>query len=401
MRLKPIQLLTVYLPVLLIDLAFSSILTNTSFYTSHLGLSTTFLGILMAVSTGFFALLAIPLGRLSDRIERRYILYAACLILGAVSIGLAFCRNSGHLMSIFPGIGVSMALFFPAYEAWLAERESEGELIHRIMLFNLFWSIGMTLGPALSSYLYGDANPFRPFYLASIFALLTLVTIWASRISKSDPSNISVHTDESDPESPEILYPSLSVRMTYLHLARCANFVSWFSLGVLRQLTPKLTLEMGIRPAIYGNLMLILGGVQTLAFVVLGTGYSTRWHYRFSPLLIIQLLAILSFLSIGLAQHTVLWAFAFGVIGVSVAFTYFSSLYYGLDRHADKGNKSGWHEAILGVGILLGPFLGGISADSRLGTQSPYLLCAVAIGIAILIEILILLKSSRHPADSR
>ena len=400
MRLKPIQLLTVYLPVLLIDLAFSSILTNTSFYTSYLGLSTTFLGILMAVSTGFFAVLAIPLGRLSDRIERRYILYAACLILGVASIGLARCRNSGHLMSVFPGIGVSMALFFPAYEAWLAEREGEGELIHRIMLFNLFWSIGMTVGPALSSYLYGNANPFRPFYIAGVFALLTLLTIWASRIAESDLSNPSVHTDESDSESPEILYPPLPVRMTYLHLARCANFVSWFSLGVLRQLTPKLTLEMGIRPAIYGNLMLGLGGVQTLAFVVLGTGYSTRWHYQFSPLLIIQLLAILSFLSIGLLQHVILWAFAFAVIGVSVAFTYFSSLYYGLDRHADKGNKSGWHEAILGVGILLGPFLGGISADSSLGVQSPYLLCAVAIGIAILIEILIVIKGSQHQSDS-
>ena len=396
MRLKPIQLLTVYLPVLLIDLSFSSILTNTSFYTSHLGLSTTFLGVLMAVCTGCFAVLAIPLGRLSDRVERRYILYAACLILGAASIGLAFCRNGGHLMSIFPGIGVSMALFFPAYEAWLAEQEGEGELIHRIMLFNLFWSIGMTVGPALSSYLYGSANPFRPFYLAGIFALLTLVTIWASRITTSDPSSLSVHTDESDPESPEILYPLLPVRMTYLHLARCANFVSWFSLGVLRQLAPKLTLEMGIRPAIYGNLMLTLGGVKTLAFVVLGTGYSTRWHYRFSPLLIVQLLAILSFLGIGLTQHIILWAFAFAVIGVSVAFTYFSSLYYGLDRHADKGNKSGWHEAILGVGILLGPFLGGISADSSLGVQSPYLLCAVAIAIAILIEIFILLKNPQH-----
>ena len=396
MRLKPIQLLTVYLPVLLIDLSFSSILTNTSFYTSHLGLSTTFLGVLMAVCTGCFAVLAIPLGRLSDRVERRYILYTACLILGAASIGLAFCRNGGHLMSIFPGIGVSMALFFPAYEAWLAEREGEGELIHRIMLFNLFWSIGMTVGPALSSYLYGSANPFRPFYLAGIFAALTLVTIWASRITTSDPSSLSVHTDESDPESPEILYPLLPVRMTYLHLARCANFVSWFSLGVLRQLAPKLTLEMGIRPAIYGNLMLTLGGVKTLAFVVLGTGYSTRWHYRFSPLLIVQLLAILSFLGIGLTQHIILWAFAFAVIGVSVAFTYFSSLYYGLDRHADKGNKSGWHEAILGVGILLGPFLGGISADSSLGVQSPYLLCAVAIAIAILIEIFILLKNPQH-----
>ena len=400
MRLKPLQLLTVYLPVLLIDFAFSSILTNTSFYTSHLGLSSTFLGVLMAVTNGVFALLAIPCGRFSDRIERRYILYAACLILSGVSIGLALCRNSGHLMSVFPGIGISMALFFPAYEAWLAEREGEGDLIQRIMLFNLFWSIGMTLGPAFSSYLYGGANPFRPFYLAGIFAILTLVTIWCSRIAKSDPSNLSVHTDESDSEPPEILYPPLPVRMTYLHLARCANFVSWFALGVLRQLAPKLTLEMGIRPVIYGNLMLILGGVQTLAFVVLGTGYSTRWHYRFSPLLIIQLLAILSFLGIGLTQHTILWAFAFAAIGVSVAFTYFSSLYYGLDRHADKGNKSGWHEAILGVGILLGPFLGGISADSSLGVQSPYLLCAVAITIAIPIEIFILLKNSQHQANS-
>ena len=147
--------------------------------------------------------------------------------------------------------------------------------------------------------------------------------------------------------------------------------------------------------------MLILGGVQTLAFVVLGTGYSTRWHYRFSPLLIVQVLAILSFLGIGLTQHILLWAMAFAIIGVSVAFTYFSSLYYGLDRHADKGNKSGWHEAILGVGILLGPFLGGILADSQLGVQSPYLLCAVAIGITILVEILILFKNTQGQADSR
>ena len=400
MRLKPIQLLTVYLPVLLLDFAFSSILTNTSFYTSHLGLSSTFLGILMAITNGIFAVLAIPCGRLSDRIERRYILYAACLMLGVACIGLTFCRNSVHLLSVFPGIGVSMALFWPAYEAWLAEREGEGDLIQRIMLFNLFWSIGMTLGPAFSSYLYGDVNPFRPFYLGSGACLLTLLTIYASRIANPDPPNPFAHTDEFDSQSPEVLYPPPPVRTMYLHLARCANFVSWFALGVLRRLAPKLMLEMGIRPAIYGNLMLVLGGVQTVAFLILGTGYSTRWHYQFAPLLIVQVLAILSFLGIGLTQHTIFWAFAFAVVGVSVAFTYFSSLYYGLDRHVDKGNKSGWHEAVLGVGIMLGPFLGGISADSALGVQSPYLLCAVTTGIAILIEIMILLKNSRQRRDA-
>lgn len=394
LNLKLSQLFTVYFPVLLIDFAYSSVLTNTSFYTSYLGLSSTFLGILNAVTTGFFVVLAIPFGRLSDRIDRRYVLYAACLVLGVASLGLPYSRNGTHLLLIFPGIGISMALFWPAYEAWLAEREGEGELIQRVMLFNLFWSIGITLGPAFSSYLYGDANPFRPFYLAGILILCTLVTIFGSNFQKLDiarthPSDLS-----------EILYPPPSIRTTYLNLARCANFTSWFVLGVLRRIAPKLTKEMGMPPAVFGNLMLTLGGMQTLAFIVLGTSHSTRWHYRFVPLLIVQLLALLSFLGIWQIQDTLLWTFAFGIIGVSVAFTYFSSLYYGLDRQADKGNKSGWHEAILGVGILLGPLLGGILADSRLGVRSPYLLCGIAVTIAILIEGFILIKNPQSSGDS-
>ena len=395
---KICQLSTVYLPVLLLDFAYSSILTNTSFYTSYLGLSSTFLGVLMGVTTAFFVVLAIPFGRLSDRIERRYILYAACLVLGAVSIGLPRCSNSMHLMLVFPGIGISMALFWPAYEAWLAEREGGGKLIQRVMLFNLFWSIGITLGPAFSSYLYGDANPFKPFYLAGAMVLLTLGTIivnsWqASGVPKTDSS--SGITEEPT----ETLYPPQPVRINYLNIARSANFTSWFTLGVLRRLAPKLTKEMKMASSTFGNLMLTLGGIQTLAFLVLGTGYSTRWHYRFSPMLVVQMLAILSFLGIWRLQHALLWTFAFGVIGVSAAFTYFSSLYYGLDRHTDKGNKSGWHEGVLGLGILLGPLLGGILADSRFGPQSPYLLCAVVIAIAILVEILIVSKMPLSSGD--
>ena len=392
------QLSTVYLPVLLLDLAYSSILTNTSYYTSYLGLSSTFLGVLMAVTTAFFAVLAIPFGRLSDRIDRRYALYAACLVLFVVSIGLPHCRNSMHLMLIFPGIGISMALFWPAYEAWLAEREGGGKLIQRVMLFNLFWSTGITLGPAFSSYLYGDTDPFKPFYLAGVMVVLTLGTIIAnswqtSGVLKTDAS------PETSEEPTETLYPPQPVRTSYLNIARYANFTSWFTLGVLRRLAPKLTKEMGMVPSTFGNLMLTLGGMQTVAFLVLGSGYSTRWHYRFAPMLIVQLLAALSFLGIWRLQHTLFWIVAFGVIGVSAAFTYFSSLYYGLDRHVDKGNKSGWHEAILGLGILLGPLLGGILADSRFGTQSPYLLCAGATIIAILVEIFMLSKPPQSSGD--
>ena len=99
---KICQLFTVYLPVLLIDLAFSGIITNTSFYTSYLGLSSTFLGVLKAVMTAFFVVLAIPFGRLSDRIERRYVLYAACLVLGACQYRATAMPKQPALDAHFP-----------------------------------------------------------------------------------------------------------------------------------------------------------------------------------------------------------------------------------------------------------------------------------------------------------
>ena len=384
MRIKPLQISLVYLPALFIDFAFSSVLTNSSFYTSTLHFSSTFLGILVAIATAFYTILAIPIGKLSDRIERHKLLYLGCLLIGIVSILLRFCHSKLHLLLIFPCIGISMALFWPAYEAWLAEREGEEKLIHRVMLFNLFWSTGITMGPSVSGYMYKDSQPFIPLYLAAGVGLMTFITIYFCD-SQPDESIVRKQLDQT-----QTLFPSTSERMKHLNIARCANFASWFALGVLRWLTPKLTKEVGIRPSTFGNMMLALGGMQTITFLFLGTGFSTRWHYRIGPLVFMQGLAILCFIGIWFMDSLTFWTIAFAVIGISVAFTYFGSLYYGLHMHSDKGNKSGWHEAVLGLGSLLGPLFGGIVADSSLGHKSPYLLCAAVIFIGIVVEIFVI-----------
>lgn len=387
MRVKPIHIILIYIPALFIDYAFGSVLSNSSFYSSYLTFSSSFFGLLVAVATACYTLLAIPMGKLSDRIDRRQMLYAGCLLLAVVGLLLPYCSKQIHLLLIFPCIGISMSLFWPAYEAWLAEREGEGKLLHRVMLFNLFWSTGLTLGPAFSGYLYQDSNPFRPFYLSSLFGIITIGVITICK-TKQRPENTSENSNTS-----QTLFPSVKTRNSYLNIARCANFASYFTLGVLRWLAPKLTKEMGIPPSMFGNMMLALGGIQPIAFLFLGTGYSTRWHYRLSPLIIVQVLSIVSLVCIGMIQNNYIWICAFIVIGISVAFTYFSSLYYGLDRHDDMGNKSGWHEAVLGMGSLLGPLLGGYVSDSEYGAQSPYILCAGVICISIVVEILIRSKN--------
>ncbi|MBI1925495.1 MFS transporter [Candidatus Poribacteria bacterium] len=390
-----------YLPALLMDFCLSSILTNTAFYSSYLHFSSTFLGTLIAISTAFFVILAVPCGRVSDRVGRARVLCAACLLLASVSFILPFCRRKFYLLIAFPCVGISQALFWPAYEAWLAEREGGGNLITRLMIFNLFWSIGIMIGPVISSYLYRGSNPIIPFYLAGVFSLFNWATIYFQSKSHQEVQNSPVKsplppfekgglrgdlTPVPTFDQPLLPKPSPQSQDAYLQIARVANFASWFSLGVLRQLAPKLTLEMGIPTKLFGNLMLTLGGLQTVMSLWLGTARSARWHYQLPPLIGVQLLSAAGFIGIRFLNQPILWAPAFGLIGACAAVTYFSSIYYSLHGQSDKGNKSGWHEAILGSGILLGPFLGGIFADSALGVKSPYLLCAGVIGICVLGE---------------
>lgn len=377
------------------DFCFSAIFTNTAFYSSYLHLSSTFLGTLTAISTGIYVILVIPFGRLSDRINRTYNLAAGCLLLAILSFSLPFCSRKLHLALVFPCVGISQALFWPAYEAWLAERGSGRYLIKRLRLFNLFWSTGITAGPVTSSYLYRGTNPVIPFYLAGAFSLLNWFTINSEAKIYEGVENHTTPASSLENTCEETQPPPTSQRV-HLQIARIANFASWFCLGVLRRIAPKLTLEMGISAKMFGNLMLTLGGVQTLTFLWFGTEYSTRWHYRLLPLVCVQLLAVMGFVGMWCLTHAVIWALAFATIAVCAAVTYFSSLYYGLHEAESRGDKSGWHEAILGSGILLGPFLGGVFADSTLGIKSPYLLCAGVIAVCILFEGLKRVRAREH-----
>ena len=375
-----------YLPALLMDFCLGALVTNTSFLSSYLNLSSTFAGFLMATSTAFFVGFAIPFGRLSDRIGRARILLFACLLVSGVSFALSFCRTGFQLILIYPCVGLSQALFWPTYEAWLTEREGGGRLIKRLMAFNLFWCVGMTIGPVISSYLQGKSSSVLPFYCAATGGMVNLGIIWFCSQTKTRDTLTDDNVSCSiPPESQHV----------FLNIARISNFASYFSLGVLRNLGPKLTREMGILPRSFGNLILLMGLVQMATFSWLGSARSTQFHYRISPLIVVQLFAITGFLGMWMFQKASFWVPSFCAIGLCAATTYFSSLYYSLHNQQNKGDKSGWHETVLGVGVLLGPFVGGRLDDLAENHQTPYLLCAVVIAICVLAETIIWVRSRK------
>jgi len=370
-----------YVPALLMDISLTCTYTSIAFHAKYLGISSTILGAIIASGWAFFVFLSIPFGRISDRVGRTRMLYAACILVGLVELLIPFFYQGAIFIALMiPIIGTSQALFWPIYEAWLAERVGGGNLIQRIRMFNIFWTVGVTFGPFIAGNIY-EMNYTLPFYIAATTSMINFIII----ISQPK-THIKSEDDASVDETVSI---SKETRRMYLYIAWIANFSSWFTLGILRNLSPKLMLEIGIRERTFGNLMLVNGISQLLMFLFLGTPYPRRWHYKLSPLLAFQFVGVTAFLGIWAITNIPLWILAFFAIGTTSGMTYFSSIYYSLHGHIDKGAKSGLHEAILGSGALLGPFLGGVLAD-LLGPKSPYLLCAVVIVISMIVQMLFL-----------
>jgi hypothetical protein len=68
---------------------------------------------------------------------------------------------------------------------------------------------------------------------------------------------------------------------------------------------------------------------------------------------------------IGCLLATSLWALAVSELGfgLAVGLIYYSSLFYSMDVGTAKAEHGGWHEAMIGVGILAGPALGALSLE--------------------------------------
>ncbi len=377
-----------YFPALVMDFCLGTIMTNTAFFSTSLSLTASFIGTLGAISTLLFSIFAIPFGRLSDRVGRPILLGAGCLLVMAVSLALPQCRNSFHLLTIYPWLGVSQALFWPTYEAWLAERQGEETLIQRLCLFNLFWCSGITLGPLLSSYVQKTPSPNFPFYLVGGLSVLNWWMI--SYRPKFSQQNL-LDTDQQITNS--VLQRPIYINRSFLYMSRIANFGSWFTLRILQLITPKLATEqMNILPSQYAKLIAALGIMQLLTYIWYGSKKSIVFHYRLLPLWGPQIAVVIGMFIMGKSYQFSIWFIVFGLLGVSVATTYFSSMYYGLvdgpqikDKDGNKGEQTGWHEAILGSGALLGPLCGGWLADQTHNPHSPYQLCSGLIfGLLIL-----------------
>lgn len=336
-----------------------------------------FLGCLGALGALFYAPFVVVFGRLIDRFNRKLLLVVGCGLFSLTYILMSRVKYLYQIPLIYPLGSIGMAMFWPSIQSWLALGLDRERLSRSLGIFNVSWSAGWMIGPLIGGLLY-EVGYKLPFFFASTLAILTIVLLARQPLILEKAAEIR--------EIPSFEKESgVMGRRAFLRAALVANFMSWFFIGIMRSLFPKLATDLGMGSITIGGLVFCFGLSQTVTFIILRR--TQRWQYRLMPLVSIQCLGLGGLLIIFISRSAIAFSPAFVLLGICCGMTYFSSIFYSLHGHLDKGRKSGVHEACIGSGCLFGPLIGGIFSHVFSNLKAPYLVVFILMVVAIVVEV--------------
>lgn len=269
-------------------------------------------------------------------------------------------------------------------------------LARRLTIYNLIWSSTGVLGLAVGGTVI-DHFPRGMFWLpgglCGICALIAMFT----RIEPE--AHAAVHSP-LDPDPQLITQRRLALLLARISVP--AMYVVTYALVALMPSIPVL------QPYSAAKQTLISSGwfaVRTLMFLILG---STRfWHTRPQLLLVAGAALLAAFVMIVVPfsrdQSTNLAVMFMGqlILGVSVGLIYMCSLYFGMALTSGSAESGGYHEALVGVGMTLGPGAAAAMEFIRPHDQ-PAAVAAVSaiLGATVLVGSVMSLRMRRHAEPS-
>jgi MFS family permease len=370
-----------YISAFLMDGSFAIVSICIPLHALQFGATYEDLGFISASGALVYSVSCLFSGRLADRIGYRRIMTVACFLIALAFIGYLSIDRIWHfaLLSVLSAVAISY--YWPPLQAWLGRGKPRHVLLPTLGRFNVAWALGVFIGPALGGTLF-EIHPLSGFVLGGVLVGLLFVGM----------TLLPVHESDSVAES-GVVQSSATQFGHFLPLALLANFATFFAIGVVRSLFPKLATDLGITPGLLGYLLAMIAMGQLAAFYFMAR--TDRWQFRVAPIVFAQLFGAVGLVLLSVGTHPVVFACGFLLIGALIGVTFTASIFYSLFAEGPGGRRTGIHEAIVGSGFLLGPLAGGLAAE-HLNPRAPYVLAGVVIVVTIGIQIVIhKSKSSR------
>ncbi len=183
-KLRPMRLYRIapvgVMGCLAVGLSNSAIWTLAPVYAQDHGLTRAWLSLFMSVFTAGGALVQLPLGRLSDRLDRRYVIGAICAISAVLGVLLyLFGQTRWELFVLIGLFGVTALPFYGLSVAHANDRIPRESFVEASATLLMVNALASCFGPTLAAVVmdhFGTASLFL--YTATIHTAMTVFVVW-------------------------------------------------------------------------------------------------------------------------------------------------------------------------------------------------------------------------------
>ncbi|MFH1904498.1 MAG: MFS transporter [bacterium] len=341
-----------------------------------LGVSNPFvLGLAGTAFSIFYVPLCILQSLLSNRINKRTAILSVSITYPFIILGFLLFNNIHAIIVLCGLMGIVLSMFWPTYQSHITIGLDPAQATRSLQEFNIGWGSAGIIGCFMGGLIISGINIKMLFILNLIMSFIGIYLVTRHIHNKLTNPIIECATQNKQSDQSQSKF--------FLILAWIGVFAVFFSMGVIVWLFPKFATDLGVSPLIIGFLRAVLGIFQVVIFFILRLNH--RWQYSFSHLFFYELMLISGLLILVFSHNVMWWTLAFPLIGVTVGFLYSSSLFYSSQARSEKREKTGFHEAILVGGSLLGTFLGGITAK-LFSASGAYSMCVIFMIICIIIQ---------------
>ncbi len=285
----------------------------------------------------------------------------------------------------YGGWTIGICFTWPALEALISERAGH-RLADCVGLYNVTWAAGGAVGYFTTGLLLETLGMPSLFWLPVLLILAQLIIL-----AYGSTLRLKENSDENNEMSCDATV-SLMVRpgekRLFLRMAWFANPFSYVAINTVIPLIPSIAEKLGLTTGKAGIIYSLWMFARLFAFAILWPW--VRWHYSFKWLAGAFLLMIAAFFEFLTASSIPLLIISEVCFGASIGLIYYSSLYYSMNVSNGRSTNAGIHEAVIGVGLFMGPAIGALTlylspAAASIGAWSVGgLLCTGFIGLFLI-----------------
>lgn len=124
-----------------------------------------------------YALTALPMGILSDKVGRKRLIILGWSIYAIIYLGFALASNIWQIWLLFAGYGLYYGAFEGVGKAFVADLVPEERRGTAYGLYNGVTSLALLPASLIAGWLWGASNPATPFYFGAVVAFLAMFGI--------------------------------------------------------------------------------------------------------------------------------------------------------------------------------------------------------------------------------